>query len=393
MKERPTHLDYYRQHGIAPVNYDLSDMAAHLQRREALYNKLGLPPVAFRGSSVLEVAAGTGQNSLYLAHLQPAILVLLEPNATAVDKLRATYDAFTLPHVSPEIVTDTLEEFTPQRQFDIVLCENWLGTPEHELALLRKLGDSVAEGGVLVVTTVAPLGFVPNLLRRFLAGWLISPTMTFEEQTSLLVEAFTPHLATLGSMTRSVRDWVQDNMLNPAYFGLCLSIPKVVEQLRSNFDALGTTPSFEEDWRWFKSLAGASRRMNEHFLDEYWRKSHCFFDHRMPAQPSEIENNRQLEQLAYDILAAVEACEHAEDAATKTAASSVVLNLVRCLRDRIGDGASADALLEFMDVAKQAPSLSVEAVAGMKTFGSLFGRETVYLSLLKRSAWAEGAPH
>ena len=30
---------YYGQHGIAPVRYDLSDVPAHLQSREALYNE------------------------------------------------------------------------------------------------------------------------------------------------------------------------------------------------------------------------------------------------------------------------------------------------------------------------------------------------------------------
>jgi ubiquinone/menaquinone biosynthesis C-methylase UbiE len=83
--QRETHIQYYRRYGIAPVRYDLSDVSVHFQRREALYNRLALPPLTFRGSRVLEVAAGTGQNSLYIAHLQPARLVLLDPNAIAVE--------------------------------------------------------------------------------------------------------------------------------------------------------------------------------------------------------------------------------------------------------------------------------------------------------------------
>src|SRR5579871_660200 len=75
-----THLEFYQKHQIAPVCYDLTSMQAHLERRSSLYLKLGLPPIAFRSAKVLEVAAGLGQNSLYIAHMLPEKLVLLEPN-------------------------------------------------------------------------------------------------------------------------------------------------------------------------------------------------------------------------------------------------------------------------------------------------------------------------
>ena len=65
------HLEYYTRHGINPVRYDLSDLQLHLDRRGSLYRTLGVTPLAVRGARVLEVAPGTGQNSLYLARLAP----------------------------------------------------------------------------------------------------------------------------------------------------------------------------------------------------------------------------------------------------------------------------------------------------------------------------------
>src|ERR1700759_1321845 len=137
--KRQNHLEYYKQHGIAPVRYDLSSMDAHLQRREFLYSLLGLLPLAFRGTRVLEVAAGTGHNSLYLAHLMPEALVLLEPNPVAVTNIEDVYKSFDRPHRAPSVVTEKLEEFEPEDAFDIVLCENWLGTSQHEVSLMQKL--------------------------------------------------------------------------------------------------------------------------------------------------------------------------------------------------------------------------------------------------------------
>lgn len=393
--KRQNHLEYYRQHGIAPVRYDLSSMEAHLQRREALYNKLGILPFAFMGAMVLEVAAGTGHNSLYLAQLKPARLLLLEPNATAVEHIHAAYAGFELPHTAPEIVTQTLQEFEPAESFDVVLCENWLGNSAQELALLDKLSHLVGPGGALVVTTVAPIGFVPNLLRRFLVPYLVSPDMDFEAKSAFLEEAFAPHLNTLGAMTRSARDWVQDNMLNPAYFGLCLSIPAVTERLRAHFDVVGASPSFAEDWRWFKSLAGQDRKINQHILDEYWRKALNYLDHRQPAAPGDPDKANQLEQLSYQILAAVEAHEDAHLAQRSNIHSAVakVQALLKTFIEELEDELPARvALQEFLAVIHDISSVTAGKVSQMKHFNALFGRETSYLSLVRRSPWSSAVP-
>ena len=376
--KRQNHLEYYRQHGIAPVSYDLSSMDAHLQRREALYNKLGILPFAFKNATVLEVAAGTGHNSLYLSQLKPSRLLLLEPNKTAIEHILAAYAGFELPHTSPEIVTQTLQEFEPDEPFDVVLCENWLGTPTQELALLDKLSQLVGSGGVLVVTTVAPIGFVPNLLRRFLVPYLVSADMDFETKSATLEQAFAPHLNTLGAMTRNARDWVQDNMLNPAYFGLCLSIPTVIERLGANFDAVGASPSFAEDWRWFKSLAGEDRNINGHILDEYWSKALNYMDHRQPTIPGDPDTAKRTERLAYEILAAVEAHEDAHiahPANVQVAAAKVRELVLEFIGTLPAELPAVKALHEFLDLAFGAAPVSVDAVSHMEHFNALFGRK------------------
>jgi len=85
------HLEYYKQHGINPVRYDTSNLRLHLERRASLYRTLGITPLAIRGSRVLEVAPGTGQNSLYLANQKPASLTLVEPNPAGQRDIAAVY--------------------------------------------------------------------------------------------------------------------------------------------------------------------------------------------------------------------------------------------------------------------------------------------------------------
>lgn len=378
-----THLEFYRTHQISPVRYDLNDMQAHLERRASLYLQLGLPPIAFRSARILEVAAGLGHNSLYLAQTMPSQLVLLEPNAIGIQQIEEVYSTFSKGHTRPEIIPLMLEDYSPPVDFDIVLCENWLGTSKHELSLLQKLSRMVAFQGILVLTTVSPIGFVPNLLRRFLAIYAAPLHDSFEKRTAKLVDTFSVHLDTLRAMTRNKVDWVQDNMINPAYFGLCLSIPQVIEQLGNRFDVLGSSPHFAEDWRWFKGLYGAHRQLNEHFLMEYWKKAHNFLDHREAITIRDVELNQELEKRALCLLRAVEIHEEAHLNGNDIAASvqSVLLYLdqfrsyvPKNFRRAVRGLREVQTVIEEIAFKKSPPSII--------DFISLFGRETVYLSLI-----------
>jgi hypothetical protein len=53
---------------------------------------------------------------------------------------------------------------------------------------------------------------------------------------------------------------------------------------------------------------------------------------------------------------------------------------------------AAAALQEFADIAFALPASPVGTVAGMKRFSGLFGRETSYLSLMRRPPWSSGVP-
>lgn len=302
------HLDYYREHKISPVTYH-GEQKDLFERRASLYRSLRLPPIAFRFSRVLEVAAGSGQNAQYLETLRTGELVLVEPNPIG--------------WTSPYLKTQTLEEFQGS-DFDIVICENWLGDAAHEIKLMHKLAGLVAKDGVLVLTCISRAGLEPNMLRRRIARRLLRMGMSFEQKTDMLLAAFGPHLNTIADMTRSHTDWIHDVLLNPAYDGIQLTLPKIIHELGNEFSIMGTSPEFFTDWRWFKSLYGDHRQFNQHVLEEYNREYQRFESYL-------DEDSTQGIQEAIDLLN----------------------------RD----------------------SFTVEDVANMGLFKSLFGRETIYVSL------------
>jgi SAM-dependent methyltransferase len=374
------HLDYYTRYGINPVRYDVSNLQLHLDRRGSLYRTLGLTPLAMRGARVLEVAPGTGQNSLYLARLAPRSLTLVEPNPVAIRDIATVYATAGAAPVPPLVIESRFEDYVPDERFDVVVCENWLGSSDHERRLLRKLGQMVADGGVLLITAVSPVGMLPNLLRRALARKLAPADEPFAERTARLCRAFGPHLRTLTAMTRGVTDWVHDNMLNPAYFGIMLTVPMVLAELSGGFDVLGSSPRFAADWRWFKGLCGAERDFNRHVLKEYRAGIHNFFDHRAVLPAREPARNAEFETAALSVCHAIREWEE------RDADSDEIDRAVRRAMSGMADLPAhwSAALDEFLDAFAD-PHLTAEAVAAMPLFGPLFGRETIYLSFEKRA--------
>ena len=381
---RPTHLDYYKRYGINPVRYDMGDRPAHIDRRAALYRTLGVTPLTVRGARVLEVAPGTGQNSLYVASLGPAELTLVEPNPAGIRDITALYAAQDA-CVEPCLIPSTLQEFDPGRDYDLVICENWLGHTPTERQLLRKLGTLVADGGLLVVTVVTPVGFLPNILRKALTCKMDDPAAPFADRTATLSAAFGPHLRTIPAMTRSVTDWVHDCMLNPAYYGIMLTLPMVVDDLGERFDVLGSSPRFAADWRWFKELAGPGREFNRHFVGEYHRQLHNFLDYRQVLPMRDEARNVELDAAVWQVAeqtALLESALHAGHPSTRLATNveAAVRRVVANLTDLPPELTAA--LNEFLAVFTE-PTLTPDVVGHMTHFNGLFGRETVYVSLEK----------
>jgi SAM-dependent methyltransferase len=265
-----TMLDFYREHGISPVKQDIHDLNAHFARRAHLYRSLGLAPKSIEGKSVLEVGPGTGENALYTASLKPSRYVAIEPNPVAAQAL-----AETLPDV--EVYCHTLAESPCLVKFDVVICEGLLGLcGDDPRQILEHLTQHVAVGGVLVITCIDAISDHAEVLRRALAQRYVNPDMSLQEKVNALVPVFTPHLATLKGMTRSVEDWILDNILNPASIGPTFSIPDALAHLDGRFEVLGCNPRFLMDWRWYKE----AEQGNAWAIESYWRNCHNLLDYR-----------------------------------------------------------------------------------------------------------------
>jgi 2-polyprenyl-3-methyl-5-hydroxy-6-metoxy-1,4-benzoquinol methylase len=381
-------LNYYLERGISPVHYLASNLGEHLERRQSLYDMLGLPGLVFRDKNVLEIAAGSGQNSLYVAAQRPSKYVIVEPNPVALKQIEETYRDFALPHTRPEVIPVTLESYAPDETFDVVICEGWLGSSTHERALVGTVADRVAPGGMMVLTALSICGWLSNLIRYCLVQKLLAGrTADYDAQVGIVLEALSPHLRTISGMTRRHEDWVKDNMVNPTYLDQGLTLEMVLEEAAPRgFTVFGASPDFITEWRWFKQLHGENIRTNENVLACYERWSHNFLDYRRTFGERDATLNRQLNGLSNDLLNAL---SESKSKAPDELGQDYFGGIAELLDGVAGnlDGVAGDlgaAVREAIQVLK-ASATTPATLAAMKNYASWFGRETLYYSL-QRSA-------
>jgi hypothetical protein len=318
--------------------------------------------------------------------LGPASLDLVEPNPAGISDLEALYGEYRDQLLAPTLHRQEFEKFDSPGGYDVVICENWLGSLPSELALVRKLASLTAPGGVMVMTIVPYSGFFPNVLRRLMALRLMDQAAPFAERTRLMVETFGPHLATIANMTRSHEHWVQDCVLNPHYLNVALSLDTVLGTVGDQMEALGSSPRFVGEWRWFKGLVGDQRAFNDEFQRGYLENIHNFVDYRRLFAPRTAEQNAGIERICRDLHREALVWEKAQ-VETGAADGARLGALLAELTPQLGeiDGTLADATGEFADLWRaKAPAAS--DVRDMRHFSSLFGRETIYLSLTRRHA-------
>lgn len=379
-----TMLEYYVSQGISPVHQDIQDLDAHLDRRQALYQTLGLLPSTFRGRTVLEVGPGSGHNSLFVASMKPSRYVLVEGNPKGVDEIGKLYDGFTVPHARPEVIASKLEDFASSTRFNIVLCEGWLGSSVHERAMLSKLATFVADEGVLVVTVLSPTGMLFNTIRKALCLKLVGPREALDRRLKVSGAAFSPHLATLASMTRPHRDWLLDMVLSPAYFDICLTPQQAVDALPADFEFYGSSPRFAQDWRWYKGLSGSQRRFSETFLKSYEENIANFLDYQTIVSGHSAEQNRALDASGLALLQASAQWERNWQGGIAppdvTAAIVAVMAASKGLSPKISAGLTEARDLLLRD------EINPADIANMAVFGPLFGRELIYVAFHRHPA-------
>jgi hypothetical protein len=375
-------LEYYIREGISPVHYDLSDLNKHFQTRASLYRLLGLVPSFLKGKDIIEVGPGSGHNSIYTATLIPRTYDVVEPNPVARNDIVKVFGNLSTKHTYPNIVPQCVEDLKSDKQYDIAICEGWLGgIDDYEKSMLIKLSSFVKSGGVMLITLYSPIGGMATFLRRLLGYRLITKNDSMEKKINILEKAFSSHLNTMSSMSRSHKHWIQDSLLNPhIYVGI--STPRIFTKiLGEKFVIYQSVPRFATDWRWYKSLHSQQRKFNESFLTEYDKISHCMIDFRMDGVKRSIKKNKELEKFCFDFAMLAKDYEDLGHGEYMSNVEPLLSKIIRNIESDLTHTAK-NALHEVSALLKK-KVVDIDDVAGMSEFPDLFGREQCYLSFTR----------
>ena len=78
----------------------------------------------------------------------------------------------------------------------------------------------------------------------------------YDRKVEYLTSVFAPQLARLKGVSRSPKEWVQDQILNPAAVnGTELTLIQAIAYFGDEFDVLGSSPRMFTDYSWYKDIA------------------------------------------------------------------------------------------------------------------------------------------
>jgi SAM-dependent methyltransferase len=141
----------------------------------------------FIQGEVLEVGAGLGGTSRFLCHPGASHWTLLEPDRRLIERLQNNLAAEPLP-VPAEVVTGTLAELPPDRQFDTLLYIDVIEHIDDDAAEVARAVSRVRPGGRVIALSPAH-------------QWLYSPFDKaighFRRYTRRSIAALTPPTAVL----------------------------------------------------------------------------------------------------------------------------------------------------------------------------------------------------
>lgn len=378
-------LAFYEAHAISPVNQDISDLGYHHFRREMLYRRLGIPPQAIRGSTVLEIGPGSGHNSIVTGRFQPARYVLLEPNSTGRKLLAKNLARHGLSGENIVIHPWLLEAWPDDATFDFVFCEGLIPGLENKENFLLHVDRRVAPGGTLLVTCLDAISVLFETIRRLITLQIDDPQAPMPQRAALLVQAFGSHLATLRGMSRNVEDWVLDNLLSPAAFNAndLFSIGDALTFFGDRYYFGQTSPQFLSDYTWYKEVAPTPLEFNRRYLDDFDCKHHNLLHYRIATTDRSTADNATLRALAVQLSCMAQA-RSTDSAIIAGALRELRANTMDMVAPASNENASIAQALEEAATLFEHRDFAINGIADRyPAFRSAFGRGQQYLSLVK----------
>jgi 2-polyprenyl-3-methyl-5-hydroxy-6-metoxy-1,4-benzoquinol methylase len=273
-------IDFYNKEKILPVRQN-TDNPNFLPARSFLYSRLGVPLSFLRGLDILEFGPGGGFNAIATSTYKPSSYYFVEGSIVGVEQLKYFEKLKKIQANEIKVFEINFLDFNIDKKFDLVIAEACIPGQKDPNKYLLHISSFVKENGILVTTTTSKSSSLSEILRA-LYGFLIQKQFKNKDLYADFLELkFSNHLSKLGTNTRSIKDWVLDNIINTYHKdGSIYSMGEVVKTL-GNFEFQSSVPSFLLDLSWYKNYKIGENQKNNILESELLRLETYLLDWRV----------------------------------------------------------------------------------------------------------------
>lgn len=371
-----TILDYYRHKSISTEHGVDDEWDKHLARRRKLYRQLGIPILAFRGSNALEVGPGSGHNTLPLLTEWDVLHIdLLEPNETARKELEDKLKSNNVPEERYKIYPDALDEYKSSEKYDLIIAEGFLHCDERWREYLTILEGFTHKDSIVIVTCMDEISCYVEKMKKAVMQYLVRDIEEDDEKVKVLVKIMEPQLRSLKGMSRSIEDWVRDQIFYTMGSEL-MTMGKAIEYYGEKFDVLGASQNIFVDHSWYKDF---EYDYISSYIRQYDEKKHMFLvagdDHETYRT---AEENQKLEDAIKraDCIARKIEKGRGDIAELTQAIQNVSENTINSI--------IAEFNKELIEIINRIRNKEIINWAEYETYGKCFGKSMQYISFIKK---------
>jgi SAM-dependent methyltransferase len=254
-------IDFYNKEKILPVRQNTRKPSFFLAR-SFLYSRLGAPLSLLKGLDLLEFGPGGGFNAIATSKYKPNLYYFVEGSILGAKQLKYFINTNRINASEIKIFESDFLDFRIEKKFDVVIAEACIPGQKNPDEYLAHITSFIKENGLLITTTTSRSSCLSEILRA-LYGILIQGQFRNRDlYIDFLELKFSSHLSKLGTNTRSIKDWVLDNIINTFHKdGAIYSMGELIKTL-DTFEFQSSVPSFLLDLQWYKNYKFEENQKN-----------------------------------------------------------------------------------------------------------------------------------
>ena len=322
---------------------------------------------------------GGGHNALGTVNWGIKHIDLVEPNPTGVETIGKLFDEYLVSHDKYSVFHKTLEEYKTDKHYDIVIAEGFLSYLPNAKEICKKLMTFVSDGGVVVITCADDICIFIELIKRLIGQIIVRDAPTLHEKVEMLIPIFEPQLKKLRGVSRPAKDWIEDNIFNPAFSNGCqFSMLDALEAFKE-FDLLGSSPRMFTDYSWYKDIWFDEK---DDYRKQFLRKRMSLI---MAGLPEQMLDEKDVEPLV-ESFADIKKLENRLESEGEISLISSILQEMSDISELVHKVLNKDFITvfdEITDIISELLKGNVPNFNKYPFFFSAFGRGLQYMSFMK----------